>query len=278
MPPHTYAARGCGNHIGMEALHPAMIVKWELTIPELTGDEPRRAYVYVPDWAEEERSLRFPVLYMFDGHNVFFDEDATYGKSWGLADYLDDGDVPLIVAAVESNRHPNTDRLSEYSPFSFQSDRYGKVKGRGRTTMEWFVNVFKPEIDEKFPTLPDREHTFVAGSSMGGLMSLYAVLKYNKVFSRAAALSPSLWVDREKLEKLIRTVRVRRDTVLYMDYGQRELPNNAGMEEDLRRAVALLMERRLLLSFRIVPGGSHSEESWERQAPFFINTLMYGLE
>lgn len=255
-----------------------MVLKWNLTIPELTGDESRRAYVYVPDWAQEEPDLRFPVLYMFDGHNVFFDEDATYGKSWGLADYLDAADIPLIVAAVESNRHPNTDRLSEYSPFSFRDDRYGRVVGRGKTTMEWFVNVFKPAIDEKFPTIPDREHTFIAGSSMGGLMSLYAVLRYNKIFSRAAALSPSLWVDPERLEKLIRSARLRRDTVLYMDYGQRELPNNAGMEEDLRRAVALLMERRLLFTFRIVPNGNHSEASWERQTPFFISTLMYGLD
>ena len=255
-----------------------MVIKWELTIPELTGDEKRRAYVYLPDWAQEEPELRFPVMYMFDGHNVFFDEDATYGKSWGLADYLDAADVPLIVAAVESNRHPNTDRLSEYSPFSFQDDRYGRVKGRGKLTMDWFVNVFKPEIDEKFPTLPDRAHTFIAGSSMGGLMSLYALLKYNKVFSRAAALSPSLWVDPEKLEKLIRTARLRPNGVLYMDYGQREIPNNPGMEESLRRTLGLLMERRLLLTCRVVPGGDHSEASWERQVPFFIETLMYGVD
>ena len=54
-----------------------MIISWEITIPALSGDEPRRAYVYLPeDWEEEGR--RYPVLYMFDGQNVFFDEDATY--------------------------------------------------------------------------------------------------------------------------------------------------------------------------------------------------------
>ena len=63
-----------------------MITKWSITIPELTGEEPRSAYVYVPDAFEEDPEARYPVLYMFDGHNVFFDEDATYGKSWGMAD------------------------------------------------------------------------------------------------------------------------------------------------------------------------------------------------
>ena len=66
-----------------------MVEKWEVTLPELTGDEPRRAYVYLPKEAEEDPKKRFPVLYMFDGHNVFFDEDATYGKCWGMKEFLD---------------------------------------------------------------------------------------------------------------------------------------------------------------------------------------------
>ena len=67
------------------------------------GEEERRAYVYLPTMYEADPDRRYPVLYMFDGQNVFFDEDATYGKSWGMADYLDYTDTPLIVAAVECN-------------------------------------------------------------------------------------------------------------------------------------------------------------------------------
>ena len=89
-----------------------MIQKWDVTIPALTGEEPRGVYLYLPadyDYAPERR---YPVLYMFDGHNVFFDSDATYGKSWGLGEYLDAYGVPLIVAAVECNHHPDNGRLS----------------------------------------------------------------------------------------------------------------------------------------------------------------------
>ena len=170
-----------------------MIDKWSITIPELSGDEPRNLYVYLPDCAEDDPEQRFPVLYMFDGHNVFFDEDATYGKSWGMQEFAEDSELPLIIAAVECTHDPNNGRLSEYSPFTFSEEGFGRIKGRGRQTMEWMVNTFKPMIDENYPTLPDREHTFIAGSSMGGLMSLYAVTEYNAVFSRAAALSPSIW-------------------------------------------------------------------------------------
>ena len=70
---------------GMEAI---MIKIWKVRVPELTGRETRRAYIYVPDEATKHPERRYPVLYMFDGHNVFFDSHATYGKSWGMLDYM----------------------------------------------------------------------------------------------------------------------------------------------------------------------------------------------
>ena len=255
-----------------------MIDVWNLTIPELTGDESRRAYAYVPDSWEEDHDLRYPVLYMFDGHNVFFDEDATYGKSWGLGEYLDATQTQIIVAAVECNHHPDNGRLSEYSPFTFRTPQFKKVVGRGQLTMDWLTTTFKAEIDREFPTRPGRGDTFIAGSSMGGLMSLYALLEYNHIFSRAAALSPSLWVAGGKMGNLIRSSRPAPDTVLYMDYGSRELGNHSGMLRQLGKAAALLTEKRLLLDFRIIPDGEHCEASWERQIPFFMNTLLYGRE
>lgn len=255
-----------------------MIDSWNVTIPELTGDEPRRAYIYLPDSWEIDPDLRYPVLYMFDGHNVFFDEDATYGKSWGMGEYLDATQTQIIVAAVECNHHPDNGRLSEYSPWSFYNGGIGRVTGRGRTTMEWLVHSFKQSIDEEFPTLPGREHTFIAGSSMGGLMSLYALLEYNQVFSRAAALSPSLWVAPDRIARLVRGADVTPDTVLYMDYGSHELGSHEVMAWQFGRIAEQLLGRGILLTCRLVPNGDHCEASWERQIPFFLGTLMYGLE
>ncbi len=255
-----------------------MVFKWDITIPELTGEEPRRAYVYLPDSAEEEPDRRYPVLYMFDGHNVFFDEDATYGKSWGMGEYLDRTGTQLIVAAVECNHSPDNGRLSEYAPYSFQAPGIGRITGRGRQTMEWLVRTFKPMIDREFPTLKGRKDTFIAGSSMGGLMSLYALLEYNRVFSRAAALSPSLWFAAGKLDEMVRGAKVRPGTILYMDYGSRELGNHANMARQFSRMAGRLLEKGILLDCRIVPGGNHCEASWERQIPFFVSTLLYGRE
>ncbi|MBQ6466114.1 MAG: alpha/beta hydrolase [Oscillospiraceae bacterium] len=253
-----------------------MIDIFDVTLPALTGAETRRAYVYLPE-AAGDGDRRFPVLYMFDGHNVFFDEDATYGKSWGLGEYLDAFEVPLIVAAVECNHGEDNARLKEYAPYSFSALGFGSIEGRGPRTMDWLVHVFKPGIDRDYPTLPDREHTFIAGSSMGGLMSLYAVSCFNETFSRAAALSPSLNFGPRSLERLLLGAKMRRDTVIYMDMGETELKWR-GTRRLFRHFCELLQKEGVLLTSRLVPGGEHNEASWEKQIPFFLPALLYGLE
>lgn len=252
-----------------------MVRKWNVMIPELTGKEKRRAYIYLPASYKYEKSKRYPVLYMFDGHNVFFDSDATYGKSWGMKNYMDRTKTQLIIVAVECNHSPDNGRLKEYSPFSFEDPKYGDIQGLGRTTMEWMVNWLKPYIDKRYRTLPDREHTYIAGSSMGGLMSLYAVVAYNRVFSRAAALSPSLWTAPDRLEKMVKTASLSPETVLYMDYGSEELKGHMHMERIFSKMTSILMQRGVMVNSRIVPWGSHCEACWEKQIPYFMSTLLY---
>ena len=254
-----------------------MVEKWNITIPELTGDEERRAYIYLPESYNSEPDKRYPVLYMFDGHNVFFDEDATYGKCWGMKEYMDLTDTQLIIAAVECNHSPNNGRLEEYSPFTFHNVKLGNITGRGQITMNWMIHTFKPYIDANYRTIPNRKHTFIAGSSMGGLMSLYAVLEYNRTFSRAAALSPSIWFATKKLSNMITNAKVKPDTVIYMDYGAREIGHHDNMRVQFGRVTTQLLKKKILLESRIVPGGDHCEASWETQIPFFMNTLLYEL-
>lgn len=254
-----------------------MVKTWNISFPARERRERRRrAYVYLPVMYKEHPRHRFPVLYMFDGHNVFFDEHASHGHSWRLAEYLDFIGAPLIVAAVECNHSPENGRLREYSPWTFDDPEVGHVEGEGQATMEWLVHEFKAYVDRRFRTIPWRERTFIAGSSMGGLMSLYAVARYNHIFSRAAALSPHIWAGKAQLIELLRHAPMAKDTVIYMDWGAAEVDRN--MARDQRDVADALFDRKLSLTARVVPGGDHSEASWERQAPFFIETLMYGLD
>ena len=248
-----------------------MVKKWELTIPRLTGPAKRRAYIYLPE-SYKKGDTRYPVMYMFDGHNVFFDGDATYGKCWGMKEYLDRTKKDLIVVAVECN-HQGNGRLEEYSPFDFENDTLGTITGKGKLTMDWIVSYLKPFIDRNYRTLPDRENTILCGSSMGGLMALYGAVCYNTVFQRAACLSPSVWIDADQVLQMIAGAKMKNDTCIYMDYGSLEMQNHDANASALIAVCHLLLTKRADLAFRIVPGGTHSEASWEKQIPIFMDCL-----
>jgi predicted alpha/beta superfamily hydrolase len=247
-----------------------MVERWKVKIPALTGEKERTAYVYLPMGYFDSEEC-YPVLYMFDGHNLFTDEEATFGKCWGLSRYLDEHGVKVIVAAVECN-HEGNSRLSEYSPtdFVFHGE---KIKGNGKKYMDWLVGTFKPYIDFNFRTLTQRSHTFIAGSSMGGLMTIYALANYNMYFGGGAALSPSLWVGGEDMPQFIKTGKFGKDSVLYMDYGSKEFANHFRQRDKFCLTYTALVKKGVFVTARVVPFGEHCEASWEKQIPIFLKVF-----
>ena len=178
-----------------------MIEKWQTVIPQLTGDEERTVTVYVPDQADFDPDARFPVLYMFDGHNVFFDEDATYGKCWGMKEFMEGSGAPMIVVGVECNHHPDHGRLKEYSPYNFREKSIGTIIGKGKTMMDWMVQDFKQQIDEMYPTLPGREATFIAGADIAPGTVVYMDYGSCEMDRRGSMLKAWMQVTTQLLEK-----------------------------------------------------------------------------
>ncbi len=109
---------------------------------------------------------------------------------------------------------------------------------------------------------------------MGGLMSIYALTQYNAVFSRAAALSPSLWVADGKMAELIRNTKLQKDTEAYLDYGTVEMKNHADMQRYFWETVTALAEKGIGVTGRTVPGGKHCEASWQKQILVFLPLLL----
>lgn len=244
-----------------------------IRIPELPTEKPRRLYICLPKGYEKSEQ-RYPVLYMFDGHNVFYDRHATYGKSWGMREYFNRTKLPLIIVAVECNPE-GFRRLFEYSPWDFSAPRpVGNVQGLGKVTMDWFTTVLKPEIDATFRTLPDRGHTLIAGSSMGGLMSLYAAVEYNQVFSRAAVLSPSLWVSPKNLRDLIRSHPLADPTRIYMDMGTGEIDKRRSALAGMFETAKELSKAGADVSANVIPGAVHNEAAWEKRIPDIFRYLL----
>lgn len=233
-----------------------MIEELTVTLPAPSGMQERNAYVYCPDF-----DGRFPVLYLFDGQTAFWDDRAPYGASLRLGELLNRMNAPLIVATVECDRR---DRLSEYSPFVFAS-RFGRSTGQGKQFMDWLTGTFKQQIDGTYPTRSDRAHTYLMGSSMGGLMSLFGLARYPHIFSRAAALSPSLWTDPVGCEELLDALPA--DARLWLDYGEVELRQHGKNQARALRMAEEKLAGRAGCEFHIIEGGRHDEASWRARLP-----------
>ena len=251
----------------------AMIRIKRIQIPQLPTEKDRRLYVYLPrDYSRSNK--HYPVLYMFDGHNVFYDSHATFGKSWGMKEYLEKSKLPIILVSIECNPEGNR-RLNEYSPWDIDVWDLGHLEGLGKITMDWMTKDLKPMIDSKYRTLPGREDTLVAGSSMGGLMALYAVTQYNDVYSRAAALSPCFWAGGEALMELL-AKPVKDPTRVHMDYGSGELEEGEERIDltDMFKGAGLLAGAGAEVAARVVPGAVHNEAAWEKRIPIFMDYLL----
>ena len=251
-----------------------MIHRFEISILSLSPDLIRKGYAYLPDNYKEHTEKRYPVMYMFDGHNVFYDEDATYGKSWGMAKYLDENPIDMIIIAIECNHDGNL-RLSEYSPVNFYYESAGEIHAQGKKYMDWLTGTFKPLVDSELRTLKDRKNTYICGSSLGGLMSLYGATTYNRFFNYAICLSPSLWISPDSIYDILEKSKLNSETMIYMDYGSRELNNHEGTLEALLHCTSILLNKKVNATLRIIPGGTHSEASWSKQVPVFMKLLNF---
>jgi metallo-beta-lactamase class B len=210
---------------------------------------------------------------MHDGQNVFDAATSGFGE-WGVDETLDSlhalGGPDAIVVAVD---HGGTKRLDEYSPW--RNARYGG--GEGAAYVDFLVHTLKPYVDSRFRTRPDRAATAIAGSSMGGLISLYAVLKYPRVFGRAAVFSPSLWFS-DSVFAMARAARPPPpDTRIWFVTGAREGDTPEEPVNDQRRMIDTLAKAGFRvgtqLQATIRADGEHREWFWRREFPLAYRWL-----
>ena len=222
-------------------------------------DNRRDLQVYVPA-APARGDARYPVIYMHDGQNLF-DPAMSFAGAWGVDAALRWASRRGSDAIVVGIPNMGAARIAEYSPFV----EAGAGGGAGDRYLDFIMRTVKPLVDARFPTLPDRSHTGIAGSSLGGLISLYAFFQYSEVFGFAAALSPSLWFGHGALLDLVaRAPRV--PGRLYIDIGMREGERSVTLGRRLRD---------LLLAKGYEPGrdfrwvedkdGVHHESAWGRR-------------
>ena len=211
-----------------------------------------------PSYARGGR--HYPVLYMQDGQNLF-DPEESFAGSWRVDIAMDQAAGRGFEGIAVGIPHAGEGRLAEYSPFD---DAEGGV-GRGREYVAYLAGTIKPLVDARYRTSPGRGTTCVAGSSMGGLISLFAFLARPDVFGAAAAMSPSLWYANRAIFGAVEAAPFQPGRI-YLDVGQREGEQTL---EDARRLRDLLLAKgyRKGDQLRYVEdrAGGHEEVAWGRR-------------
>lgn len=230
-----------------------------LLIPGL--ERYRKVWIYLPP-TYTKGNKRYPVLYMHDGQNLF-DEYYAYAGEWGVDESLDSlykkEGFELIVVGIDNGSEK---RMTEYTPW--KNERIGEPEGEA--FMNFVVNAVKPMIDKSYRTLPDVKNTGIMGSSMGGLISHYALFQYPQVFSKAGIFSPSYWVS-EDAYKFITKDKIVKDQKIYLTLGERE---HRVMTNDMVKMYNHLLETGFPeenLSFGVIREGRHQEAFWRKEFP-----------
>ena len=248
------------------------ILDKEFNIPQL--NRKRKVWMYLPpDYNVSNES--YPVVYMHDGQNLF-DTTTSYSGEWNIDETLDklfkDKSLKLIVIGIDNGGEK---RLDEYSPW--KNSKYGG--GEGDKYLDFIVNTLKPYIDKNFNTLSDKKHTAIIGSSMGGLISHYAALKYPKVFGKIGVYSPAFWFS-PKIQPFTKDKGNLKDTKMYFLAGGKE-GHKAGFDEisqtvvDMNKTIDILKNNGFPvknIESKVVPEGKHNEELWRTN---FEETILW---
>lgn len=240
------------------------VISESFQIPQL--GRTRRVWVYLPaDYAQNPQQ-RYPVLYMHDGQNVF-DEATSFSGEWGVDEAFDRRPgtgpslTPSIVVAVDNSSQYRAD---EYIPWRNAELKAG---GQGSAYVDFLALTLKPYIDAHYRTQPDAAHTGVAGSSLGGLISVYAALKYPRVYGRVGVFSPAFWVCNDSLKAFAKKHPAASTARFCFVGGPQEsetmLPLMAAWRDELRAQGLPLTN----VSFHAPADGQHREWFWQREFP-----------
>ncbi|MCU0442195.1 MAG: alpha/beta hydrolase-fold protein [Bacteroidia bacterium] len=229
--------------------------------------------VYTPSHYQLDSTKHYPVLYMQDGQNIF-DAATAFSGEWGVDETLaskeQQGIESCIVVAIYNG---GSARLDEYSPYV--NPQYGG--GKGEAYLDFLVHTLKPHIDSAYRTLTDQQHTGIAGSSMGGLISVYAAIAQPSVFGKVGVFSPALWFS-DSLFLLASNTNQTHDVKWYWVAGLNE---SATMVSKMDTLIATLINKGhkpWLIKKTIKADGAHSEWFWKREFSacydwLFVNTL-----
>jgi predicted alpha/beta superfamily hydrolase len=240
---------------------------------DILGND-RDITVYLPPGYNDRDDVRYPVLYMHDGQNLFEAERAFIpGQHWRLGEAADEAigsrsARPMIIVGIDNT---GASRIDEYTPTNDPARHGGgKAKDYGRMIIE----ELKPAIDAKFRTLTDASNTALGGSSLGGLATLHLGLMRPDVFGNLAVMSPSVWWHNRAILSDVESFASPQRPRLWLDMGGREGVeglNDARSLRDLLRMKGWSDEADF--NYFEDRRADHSERAWAKRAPAVLEFL-----
>ena len=233
------------------------VLPYQFVMTEL--DRQRTIRLYLPP-SYHHSDKRYPVIYMHDGQNLFDDMTAFAGE-WGVDESLNqlaaEKDFEVIVVGIDNSADF---RMNELSPWA--NKRFGEAQGK--QYMDFIVEVVKPYIDTNFRTQSERLHTAIMGSSMGGLISHYAIHAYPEVFGKAGIFSPAYWYSQDVFS-FSKLKKAQLDARLYVMYGDEEGDGMIADTDKMQRQLRQQGHPRQNTLFKRVPNGEHNEQLWRTE-------------
>lgn len=249
--------------------------------PMKTLKREREITVYLPD--DYYRTQKnYPVLYIQDGQNAFFDYLSYSGISWGFLEYVKETGMDIIMVAIPCNEE-GFKRMDEYGPWpindvlSYQETQQDGliIGGEGQAYIEWLRDELKPYIDCRFRT--QKENTGIVGSSMGAVISAYAAFQYPEVFQKCAALSTAFWFYVDEFIDIIEHQDYDQSNRFYLDLGEFESGDdkiiNQWYIESNQQIYEHLEPKVENLQVHYFPGAHHNESEWRERVPLFMSFL-----
>lgn len=230
----------------------------------------RRIWVYRPPSYEENFRQRYPVVYMHDGQNLFYDDQSFNGTAWNAQVAMDqgiaDGSVrEAIVIGIDNN----ADRMAEYTPVA--DGHYGG--GNGDAYLKFVAQEVKPEVDAKLRTMKGAANNAIVGSSLGGLISVHAGVTRGSTFGLIGALSPSSWWSNEWIVGQSAADTSSLPKRVYIDSGDSGNSQD-GMVATQRLAAAWQKKSTVRVQYLVQPGANHSEWYWRQRLPGALRFLL----
>ncbi len=243
--------------------------------------------IWVPSDYNPCSSHRYPVIYMHDGQNLFDSETTWNHQSWEMdsvaCELINKGEIsaPIIVGIHSFSDKRVADLMPQKAVSKENLDKmfkglgYKEVPVKGDAYARFMVNTLKPEIDMLYNTLPDMANTGVMGSSMGGLMSIYAISEYPDVFGTALCLSTH-WIGGNEIvdsfaqgiyDYLDKNLPSASNHRLYIDRGTETLDAYYGQKDEMMKSLMRKKGYNKQSNFKdfVDQGGAHEEKSWAKR-------------